>query len=85
MLGRAGLNVTTTNGIHTWYSVRFLSCVFFRAWLRRIRRTLFISSWMKRCLYRLLMRCVVSALRRLLKKPSVFDNNTLLEKFPQFP
>ena len=43
-----------------------------RAWLRgNIRRTLFISSWMKRCLYPPLMRCVVNALRPLLKKSSV--------------
>ena len=81
MLGRTVLNVTTTNGTLSD------SCLVdvLRAWLRRIRRTLFISSWMKRCLYPLLMRCVLSALRRLLKKPSVFNNNTLLEKFPQFP
>ena len=67
MLGRTGLNVTTTNGTLSD------SCLVdvLRAWLRRIRRTLpFISSWMKRCLYPLLMRCVVSALRRLLKKSS---------------
>ena len=61
MLGRTELNVTTTNGTLSD------SCLVdvLRAWLRRIRRTLpFISSWMKRCLYPLLMRCVVSALRR---------------------
>ena len=42
-----------------------------RAWLGGIKRTLFISCLMKWYLYPLLMRCVVSALRRLLKKSSV--------------
>ena len=66
---------------YKWYSFRFLSCGCFEG----VAALPFISSWMKRCLYPLLMRCVLSALRRLLKKPSVFNNNTLLEKFPQFP
>ena len=55
---------------YKWYSVRFLSCGCFRAWLLGIRRTFFISCWLRQCLYPLLMRCVVSALRRLLKKSS---------------
>ena len=42
-----------------------------RAWLRGIRRTLFISFWMKQYFYLLFMRCVVSALKRLLKKSSI--------------
>ena len=66
VLGRAELNVATNGALSD-------SCLVdvSRAWLRRIRRTLFISCWTKRCLYPLLMRCVVSALRRLLKKSSV--------------
>ena len=63
MLGRAGLNVTTNGTLSDSCLVNVL-----RAWLRGIRRTLFISSWMKRCLYALLMRCVVCGLRHLLSK-----------------
>ena len=66
ILGRAGLNVTT-NGTLSDSCLMDVS----RAWLRGIRRTLFISCWMKQCLYSLLMRCVVSALGRLWKKSSV--------------
>ena len=48
MLGRAGLNVTTNGS-------RLDSCLVnvSRARLCGIRRTLFISCWMKRCLYSL--------------------------------
>ena len=60
MLGRAGLNVTTTNG--TLSDSCLVFC--FRTWFRGIRCTSFIPSWMKRCLYPLLMRRAVSALRR---------------------
>ena len=60
ILGTAGLNVTT-NGTLSDSCLMDVS----RAWLRGIRRTLFISCWMKQCLYSLLMRSVVSALGRL--------------------
>ena len=63
MLGGAGLNVTKNGTLSDSCLVNVS-----KAWLPGIRRTLFISCWMKRYLHALLMRCVVSALRRLLKK-----------------
>ena len=66
MLGRAGLNVTKNGTVSDSCLVNVS-----RAWLRGMWRTLFISCWMKRCLHAVYMRCVVTALRRLLKKSSV--------------
>ena len=66
MLGRAGLNVTKNVTLSDSCLVNVS-----KAWLRGIRRTLFISCWIKRCLHAVFMRCVMTALRRLLKKSSV--------------
>ena len=62
MLGRAGLNVTKNGTLSDSCLVNVS-----KAWLRGIRRTLFISCWIKRRLHAVFMRCVVTALRRLLK------------------
>ena len=66
MLGKAGLNVST-NGI----LLDSFLVVVLRALLRGIWHTLLISSLMKRYLYPLLIRLLVSASDRVLKNPSV--------------
>ena len=66
MLGKAVLNVST-NGI----LLDSFLVVVLRALLRGIWHTLLISSLMKRYLYPLLIRLLVSASDRVLKNPSV--------------
>ena len=66
MLGKAGLNVSTYGILLDSFLV-----VVLRALLRGIWHTLLISSLMKRYLYPLLIRLLVSASDRVLKNPSV--------------
>ena len=63
---------------YKWYSVRFLSYVFYEG-MASLKKAYSV----KRCLYLLLMRCVVSALRRLVKKSSVLIR--CLRSFRSFP
>ena len=74
MLGRAWLNVTTTNG-----TLSDSCLMFFYEGVASLKKAYSVKRW----LYPLLMRCVVSALRRLLKKSSVLI--LCLRSFRSFP